>query len=155
MKVLDTLRLPAAIAAARFSAFASRKAGRGGGTSLPGQVARVVYPEILTHLSASLPAGSVVVAGTNGKTTTSRMLAGILTAGGNTVVHNRAGSNLVQGVATAFVLQASIRGRLQGDIAVIETGLGGRLDSTNVIIPELSVITNIGLDHMNLLGDTL
>lgn len=41
------------------------------------------------------------------------------------------------------------------DIAVIETGLGGRLDSTNVIHPELSVITNIGMDHMNLLGDTL
>jgi dihydrofolate synthase/folylpolyglutamate synthase len=43
----------------------------------------------------------------------------------------------------------------QVDIAVIETGLGGRLDSTNVIIPELSVITNIGRDHMNILGDTL
>lgn len=43
----------------------------------------------------------------------------------------------------------------QVDIAVIETGLGGRLDSTNVINPELSVITNIGWDHMNLLGDTL
>jgi dihydrofolate synthase/folylpolyglutamate synthase len=41
------------------------------------------------------------------------------------------------------------------DIAVIETGLGGRLDSTNIIHPELSVITNIGMDHMNLLGDTL
>lgn len=41
------------------------------------------------------------------------------------------------------------------DIAVIEVGLGGRLDSTNVIIPELSVITNIGWDHMNLLGNTL
>lgn len=41
------------------------------------------------------------------------------------------------------------------DIAIIETGLGGRLDSTNVIIPELSVITNIGYDHMNILGDTL
>jgi dihydrofolate synthase/folylpolyglutamate synthase len=41
------------------------------------------------------------------------------------------------------------------DIAVIETGLGGRLDSTNVIIPEVSVITNIGLDHMDLLGATL
>jgi dihydrofolate synthase/folylpolyglutamate synthase len=41
------------------------------------------------------------------------------------------------------------------DIAVIETGLGGRLDSTNIINPELSVITNIGWDHMNLLGDTL
>ena len=41
------------------------------------------------------------------------------------------------------------------DIAIIETGLGGRLDSTNVITPELSVITNIGWDHSNLLGDTL
>jgi len=41
------------------------------------------------------------------------------------------------------------------DIAVIETGLGGRLDSTNIISPEVSVITNIGYDHMNLLGDTL
>jgi dihydrofolate synthase/folylpolyglutamate synthase len=41
------------------------------------------------------------------------------------------------------------------DVAVIETGLGGRLDSTNVIVPELSVITNIGMDHMNILGDTL
>ena len=43
----------------------------------------------------------------------------------------------------------------QVDIAVIETGLGGRLDSTNIISPELSVITNIGYDHMNILGNTL
>ncbi|MBX9785483.1 MAG: bifunctional folylpolyglutamate synthase/dihydrofolate synthase [Chitinophagaceae bacterium] len=43
----------------------------------------------------------------------------------------------------------------QIDMAVIETGLGGRLDSTNVITPELSIITNIGWDHMNLLGNTL
>jgi dihydrofolate synthase/folylpolyglutamate synthase len=41
------------------------------------------------------------------------------------------------------------------DIAIIETGLGGRLDSTNVITPRLSIITNIGYDHMNILGDTL
>jgi dihydrofolate synthase / folylpolyglutamate synthase len=43
----------------------------------------------------------------------------------------------------------------QVDIAVIEVGLGGRLDSTNIITPELSVITNIGYDHMNMLGNTL
>lgn len=41
------------------------------------------------------------------------------------------------------------------DVAVIETGLGGRLDSTNVILPELSIITNVSFDHMDLLGDTL
>lgn len=45
--------------------------------------------------------------------------------------------------------------RKKVDIAIIETGLGGRLDSTNVIIPEISVITNISNDHMNLLGETL
>jgi dihydrofolate synthase/folylpolyglutamate synthase len=41
------------------------------------------------------------------------------------------------------------------DVAIIETGLGGRLDSTNIIRPELAIITNIGMDHMNLLGDTI
>ncbi|TZF84694.1 bifunctional folylpolyglutamate synthase/dihydrofolate synthase [Pedobacter sp. BS3] len=45
--------------------------------------------------------------------------------------------------------------RHQVDVAVIEVGLGGRLDSTNIIMPELSVITNIGLDHVNILGNTL
>ncbi len=45
--------------------------------------------------------------------------------------------------------------RQEVDVAIIEVGLGGRLDSTNIITPEVSVITNIGLDHTNLLGETL
>lgn len=56
---------------------------------------------------------------------------------------------LTVGMAFEYFAQEQI------DVAVIETGLGGRLDSTNIIIPELSVITNIGMDHMNILGDTL
>ena len=43
----------------------------------------------------------------------------------------------------------------QVDIAIVEVGMGGRLDSTNLITPELSIITNIGLDHVQFLGDTL
>jgi dihydrofolate synthase/folylpolyglutamate synthase len=54
-------------------------------------------------------------------------------------------------VAMAFEYFAEMR----VDVAVIETGLGGRLDSTNIIHPELSVITNIGMDHMHILGDSL
>ena len=54
-------------------------------------------------------------------------------------------------VAMAFAFFAE----QQVDIAVIETGLGGRLDSTNILHPVLSVITNIGYDHVNMLGDTL
>ena len=53
------------------------------------------------------------------------------------------------GMAFSFFAERKV------DIAVVETGLGGRLDSTNIIIPEVSLITNIGLDHMDMLGDTL
>ncbi len=54
-----------------------------------------------------------------------------------------------------FVMALQYFAEQQVDIAIIETGLGGRLDSTNVITPELSVITNIGYDHMDILGNTL
>ena len=53
------------------------------------------------------------------------------------------------GMAFAYFSEQNV------DIAVIEAGLGGRLDSTNIIMPELSVITNISYDHQNLLGNTL
>lgn len=56
-------------------------------------------------------------------------------------------------ITVAMAFQYFVESKI--DIAVIETGLGGRLDSTNVIIPEVSLITNIGMDHMNLLGNTL
>ena len=54
-----------------------------------------------------------------------------------------------------FVMALEYFANQKVDIAVIETGLGGRLDSTNVITPEVSIITNIGFDHMDILGDSL
>src|SRR5690606_28988599 len=54
-----------------------------------------------------------------------------------------------------FVMALDYFAHSQVDVAIIETGLGGRLDSTNVILPLVSVITNIGLDHVDILGDTL
>lgn len=131
---------------------------------------------------------SIHIAGTNGKGSTSHMLASVLqTAGYTTGLHTsphlkdfreriKINGQMVPkefvvdftekikpvieeidpsffeiSVAMAFEYFAQ-----EGvDIAVIETGLGGRLDSTNILTPELSVITNIGWDHMNLLGDTL
>lgn len=131
---------------------------------------------------------SVHIAGTNGKGSTSHMLAAILqTAGYKTglytsphlydfrerikvdgkmceqdfvvdfvqriqhLIHEIEPSFFEITVAMAFDYFA----QQKVDIAVVETGLGGRLDSTNIISPVLSVITNIGWDHMNLLGNTL
>lgn len=131
---------------------------------------------------------TIHIAGTNGKGSTSHMLAAILqTAGYKTGLytsphlHDFRERIKVNGemVSENFVIDfaKTMKSQIEllepsffeitvamafeyfaqeaVDIAVIETGLGGRLDSTNIITPELSVITNIGWDHMNLLGNTL
>ena len=131
---------------------------------------------------------SVHIGGTNGKGSTSHMLAAILqTAGYKTGLYTSPhlkdfreririnGEMISEQTVIDFVakhksdfediqpsffemtvaLAFDIFAREKVDIAVIEVGLGGRLDSTNIITPLLSVITNIGWDHMNILGDTL
>lgn len=131
---------------------------------------------------------SIHVAGTNGKGSTSHMLAAVLQqAGYKTGLYTSPhikdfgeririnGEMIDQQFVIGFVertkkISAAIQPSFfeltvamafdyfaaqQVDIAVIETGLGGRLDSTNIIKPVLSVITNIGYDHMNILGNTL
>src|SRR5215211_5759472 len=103
-------RLVAAVAAAKVTGAAIRGLGRGGGTAAPGLVAERIDPRLLDKIASRLPQGTVVVAGTNGKTTISRMLADILQAHGSRVVHNRSGSNLVRGVASALANQADLTG---------------------------------------------
>ena len=131
---------------------------------------------------------SIHIAGTNGKGSTSHMLAAIFqTAGYKTGLYTsphlkdfrerikingewieeqfvidfvEKSRTLIHEIEPSFfeltvVLAFEYFAEQQVDIAIIETGLGGRLDSTNIITPELSIITNIGWDHMNLLGDTL
>lgn len=131
---------------------------------------------------------SVHIAGTNGKGSTSHMLAAIFQQAGyktglytsphlkdfrerirvngefiaeNAVVDFvQRVQPLTEAIDPSFfeltvVMAFDYFAQQQVDIAIVEVGLGGRLDSTNIITPELSVITNIGYDHMNLLGDTL
>ncbi|MEO6978030.1 MAG: folylpolyglutamate synthase/dihydrofolate synthase family protein [Mucilaginibacter sp.] len=131
---------------------------------------------------------SVHVGGTNGKGSTSHMLAAILqTAGYKTGLYTSPhlkdfreririnGQMISEETVIDFVaehtsdfdeikpsffemtvaLAFDVFAKEQVDIAIVEVGLGGRLDSTNVITPLLSIITNIGWDHMNILGDTL
>ena len=73
----------------------SRALRRGGGTTLPGDVSRWVDPAILTKLSRSLDQGTVVITGTNGKTTTAALLRHILEAQGRPTVANQTGANLI------------------------------------------------------------
>ena len=108
---LDKVRLSAAILSAKAAQFASRKLKRGGGTTVPGVVARRVDPKVLAKLSRRLARGSVALTGTNGKTTTTRMVSEILQIAGVRAVNNSTGANLVTGVTAALVSDSSLLGK--------------------------------------------
>jgi UDP-N-acetylmuramyl tripeptide synthase len=146
-------RLSAAIAAAKLTSFGIRRLGRGGGTAAPGLVADRIDPALLTKIASRLPAGTIVVAGTNGKTTTSRMLADIFEAAGNRVVHNRSGSNLVRGVAAAFADTASISGSPGGDTGVIETDEAAFPEIVRLVKPRTILLNNLFRDQLDRYGE--
>ena len=98
-----TARRFAALVAGKAAAVGSRISGRGGGTSLPGMVARRLDPGILRALVAEQGVTVVAITGSNGKTTTARFMAAILRGAGLPVAHNQAGANLVQGVTSLAV----------------------------------------------------
>src|SRR3989338_8608523 len=88
------------------------KLGGNGGTALPGLVSTRLNPKLLSYFSKQIKKGSVLITGTNGKTTTSRTLGAILGANKISYVHNRAGSNLLRGIVAAFLEQSSLDGKV-------------------------------------------
>src|SRR5918992_1324105 len=118
--LLDNARLSAAIAAARVARLASRALGTGGGSTVPGVVARRVDPGVLAKLSARLRLGSAAITGTNGKTTTTRMISTILQTAGARAVNNSTGANLVTGVPAALLSDAALAGKPASEMGLFE-----------------------------------
>lgn len=87
---------------------------------MPGVVARRVDPSVLTKLSERLPAGAAAITGTNGKTTTARMVARILREAGLSAVNNSTGANLITGVTAALVSDSSLSGKPSSETALFE-----------------------------------
>ena len=113
-------RLSAAVLAARAAQLASRTLKRGGGTTYPGVLARRIDPKVLAKLSRELALGSVAITGTNGKTTTTRMVSKILQTAGVEAVNNSTGANLVTGVTAALVSDSSLLGRPASEMGLFE-----------------------------------
>jgi UDP-N-acetylmuramoylalanine-D-glutamate ligase len=133
-----------AILAGRFVRWLLRL--RGGGSAVPGRVLLALRPRFLSRAVASLPLGVVFVSGSNGKSTTTQMLAGILRAHGLSVFTNPSGANLPQGIASAMLADIPLSGRLREDVAVIEVdeAFGGRLAAE--LSPHSVLLINLQVD---------
>src|SRR3972149_8092615 len=115
------LRLLTAIFVGKLTTWLIRKFGKSGATAAPGLFALKIDPKLIKKFSKQIKFGSIVISGTNGKTTTARMLAHILDQEGLKVLHNRAGSNLLRGIASALIDKSSWFGKIASDTAIWET----------------------------------
>jgi len=136
-----------AVAAGKVARAATRL--RGGGSALPGLVVERVDPRFLTHALADLPRGVVVVTGTNGKTTTTKMLVAILREHGLTVFTNPTGSNFTRGVLSAMLAEIPFSGRLKADIAVLELDEAHALKFAAEVKPTHSLLLNVARDQLD------
>jgi len=147
------MRLLFAIWAAKAVAFACRALGRGGGTSLPGLVALRIHPTIDSCLVARLPRGCVVITGTNGKTTTAKMVATVFRAAGLRVVRNVSGANLRRGAVATLVGATSPLGRLDADIGLFELDEATIPGMVRALRPRVVVVTNLFRDQLDRYGE--
>ncbi len=146
-------RLMLSVIGAKLTGGTIRRIGRGGGTAAPGLVAERIDPGLLTKLSGQLTQGAMIVAGTNGKTTTTRMIADIVQANGWKTVHNRSGSNLVRGVVAAFVDHSSATGRIGADVGVIEADEAALPELVKRIQPRVILLNNLFRDQLDRYGE--
>jgi len=143
----------AALAAGKAAAGASRLLRRGGGSSLPGVVARRIDPDVLTSLTVGQGIPVVAVTGSNGKTTTARFLAAFLRAEGVQVAQNSAGANLLQGLTSLAVGTASLRGRMPDAIMVAEIDEAALRLAAPEVVPRVLVVTNVFRDQLDRFGE--
>jgi len=124
-----------------------------GGSALPGLVAEKVDPRTIERLVAPIRHGVIVVTGTNGKTTTTKMLVAMLESEGRRVVTNPTGSNLARGIATRLIEVASWRGRVDADVAVFEADEAAVRTLAPRLQPGVIVVTNLARDQLDRYGE--
>ncbi len=131
----------------------SRLLAKGKGSSLPGLVALRIYPDVLKALAGQVRRGTIMVTGTNGKTTTNNMIARIASGAGCAVVANREGANLITGVTTAFIKKATLFGKVSCDYACLEVDEASFPAVCAHARPDIVVITNFFRDQLDRYGE--
>jgi len=124
-----------------------------GGSTFPGYLAHRIAPDILTGMAGQIRRGIIVTIGTNGKTTANSLLCHVLRAQGMTVVCNRSGANMPNGILTAFLLAADKNGRIHADYACIEVDEFAAAQVLPQLKPRCILLTNIFRDQLDRYGE--
>lgn len=126
---------------------------RGGGSALPGLFVEKIDPDFIKRTLQQLPRGVVVISGTNGKTTTTKMVVALLESQGLKVFTNRTGSNFTRGVAAALLGEVDNKGNLDSDIAVLELDEAHAVHFVKTISPRYSLLLNVMRDQLDRFGE--
>lgn len=147
------IRSKLAIKCAKMTSTLIKKMNRGSGVTLPGYVARIIDPKILSTMSDMVREKTIVTMGTNGKTTTNSILYHALKAEGKTVIINRTGANMLNGIISAFVLATDKKGNLDADYACIEVDEIASVTVLPQLRPDCALLTNISRDQLDRFGE--
>ncbi|MBI3984169.1 DUF1727 domain-containing protein [Candidatus Microgenomates bacterium] len=124
-----------------------------GGAALPGLIVERIYPRFLNRVAKQLGWGAILVTGTNGKTTTTKLIAGMLEAEGHLLVRNRSGSNMSRGIVSAFLEHVRWSGRLRQDMALFEVDEAFMGDVAAKLRPRVVVVLNLLRDQLDRYGE--
>ncbi len=144
-----------AMALGKTSRFLLRLVRRGGGSSLPGTIAAAIQPKLLERAIQSAPQGLVVVSGTAGKSSTTKLIVALFEAHGLRVFTNPSTANIKQGYYASVLQFGDLRGRIAADIVVLEWDEGHGAALAKELKPRLSVITNVLSDQLDRFVDPI
>ena len=126
---------------------------RGGGSALPGLFVEKIDPDFVARTLKNLPRGIAIISGTNGKTTTTKMVVELLEGQGLKVFTNRTGSNFTRGVAAALLGEVDVYGNLDADIAVLELDEAYAVHFARAINPDYCLLLNVMRDQLDRFGE--
>ena len=126
---------------------------RGGGSALPGLFVEKIDPDFVARTLKNLPRGIAIISGTNGKTTTTKMVVELLEGQGLKVFTNRTGSNFTRGVAAALLGEVDAYGNLDADIAVLELDEAYAVHFARAINPDYCLLLNVMRDQLDRFGE--
>ena len=121
-----------------------------GGTASPGRIALKICPDLLSCLGKDVKC--IIITGTNGKTTSCRMVEEGVKRAGFSYFANRSGANLIEGIATDFIVNSTLSGKCRKEYAVLETDEFASKEVCRYLQPEIIYVTNIFVDQVDRFG---